>query len=56
MKEETAKEVLRRLYGTKDTYEEYEVLNAMIEFAMIKLEIANEKNIEIIKEVLKCKQ
>jgi hypothetical protein len=56
MKEETAKEVLIRLWGDKESYEKYEVLNAMIEYAVMKLEIAHEKNIEIIKEVMKCKQ
>ena len=56
MKEETAKEVLRRLWGTKDTYEEYEVLNAMIEYAMLKLEIEHQRNVEIIEEVMKCKR
>ena len=55
MKEETAKEVLFRLWGDKDTYEKYEVLNAMIEYAVMKLEIAHEKNIEIIKETFKTK-
>jgi hypothetical protein len=56
MKEEKATEVLDRLWGVKETYERYEVLNAMIEYAVMKLEIAHEKNMEIIKEVMKCKQ
>jgi hypothetical protein len=50
MKDETAKEVLFRLWGDKDTYEKYEVLNAMIEYSVMKLDVAHEKNIEIIKE------
>ena len=53
MKEETAKEVLFRLWGDKKTYEKYEVLNAMIEYAVMKLDIAHERNIETIKEAFK---
>ena len=54
MKEENAKEVLRRLWGTKDTYGEYEVLNAMIEYATMNLDLAHQRNVEIIEEVMKC--
>ena len=53
MREEKATEVLIRLWGDKDTYEKYEVLNAMVEYAVIKLDIAHERNIEIIKQVMK---
>jgi len=49
----TEKEVLIRLWGDKESYEKYEVLNAMIEYAVMKLEIAHQKNMEIIKEVMK---
>lgn len=50
MKDETAKEVLIRLSGDKDTYEKYEVLGAMIEYAVMKLEIAHESHMKIIKK------
>jgi len=53
MKEEKATEVLIRLWGDKETYEKYEVLNAMIEYAVMKLDIAHERNIETIKEAFK---
>ncbi len=36
MKEETAKEVLVRLFGLKDEYTYFETLEAMIEYALIR--------------------
>lgn len=50
MKDKTAKEILFDLYGDKETYEKYEVLQAMIEYAVLKLNIQHEKNLQILKE------
>ena len=50
MKDKTAKEILFDLYGDKETYEKYEVLQAMIEYAVLKLDIQHEKNLQILKE------
>ena len=49
MKEEKATEVLIRLWGDKETYEKYQVLDAMIEYAILKLDIAHEATKQILK-------
>ena len=53
MKDETATEVLIRLWGDKESYEKYEVLNAMIEYAVMKLELSHEKSMEILREAFR---
>lgn len=50
MKDKTAKEILIELFGDKDTYEKYEVLQAMIEYAIQELDIQHKKHLQIIKE------
>lgn len=49
MKDETAKEVLIRLYGEKETYGYHQVLDAMVEYAIIKLEENHKTVMEILK-------
>lgn len=51
MKEESAKDVLIRLYGEKESYTRFECLDVAIEYAAIKLEQAHQKNLEIIRDV-----
>ena len=56
MKDEKATDVLIRLWGDKETYEKYEVLNAMIEYAIMKLDISHERTMQIIEKLNDLKE
>lgn len=50
-----AKDILIELWGDKETYDKYETLTAMIEYAVYKLEEQHKTNMQILSETFASK-